>query len=345
MEAASSFVTSNIRIVFLPIVAYLVSIAFFTYWAITAVYMYGIGTVKYNSMAPFATVENSKHTTYLAWYFLFGLLWVVAFFICLQQFIIASMTCMWYFKQGSDDETGASVMLAAKWGCWNNCGSVSFGAFCIAVVTMIRIVFEYLAHQYEKMAPQGTLYKVVKCCITCVLYCLDQYVKFITKNAFIQIALHNQNFCPAAVASFFLIVRQAGRFGSAAIIGWIIMMLGKGTIMGVSGYITVLIIKSQYPEVEQPFIPAGFVVMVAYVVGSLFLSIFSFSSTAILHCFIVSEDNNMDHVMPECLKSFVDASDEHNAKKGDAEKPAAEGTEMAKVEGNDKADEKANNVS
>ena len=91
-------VVTMIRIVFLPIVAYVISIAFFTYWAITAVYMYGIGTVKYQAGVPFAVVENSKHTTYLAWYFLFGLLWVVAFFICLQQFIIASMTCMWYFK-------------------------------------------------------------------------------------------------------------------------------------------------------------------------------------------------------------------------------------------------------
>ena len=85
--------------------------------------------------------------------------------------------------------------------------------------------------------------------MTCVLWCLDQYVKFITKNAFIQIALTNKSFCPAAIASFFLIIRFAGRFGSAAIIGWIIMILGKGTIMGVSGYITVLLIKSLYPHV------------------------------------------------------------------------------------------------
>ena len=92
------------------------------------------------------------------------------------------------------------------------------------------------------------------------------------------------------MAAFFLIVRHAGRFGSAAIIGWIIMMLGKGTIVGLSGYITVLIIKSAYAEVSQPFLPAIFVVMVAYVVGSLFLSIFSFSCTAILHCFIMAED-------------------------------------------------------
>lgn len=213
------------------------------------------------------------------------------------------MTCMWYFNgQGDAEGRPVSVLTAVKWGCWYHCGSIAFGSFLIAVITMIRIVFEYLAHKYEAMAGKdGTLYKIVTCFMRCVLWCLDQYVKFITKNAFIQIALHNQDFCPAAWASFLLIVRHAGRFASAALIGWIIMMLGKGTIMGLSGYITILIIKSSYPEVQQPFLPAGFVVIVAYVVGSLFLSIFSFSCTAILHCFIMAEDTGSECPAPKSL--------------------------------------------
>ena len=154
---------------------------------------------------------------------------------------------MWYFtgqgEESSDAPGKVSLLTAIHWGTWYHCGSVAFGAFCIAVVTMIRVVFEYLSEKYEKLAPDGTVYKVFKCCMTCVLYCLDQYVKFITKNAFIQIALHNQAFCPAAVASFWLIVRHAGRFGSATIIGWIMMMLGKGTIVGVSTYVTFLIVR------------------------------------------------------------------------------------------------------
>ena len=184
---------------------------------------------------------------------------------------------------------------------------------------MIRVVFEYLSEKYEKLAPDGTVYKVFKCCMTCVLYCLDQYVKFITKNAFIQIALHNQAFCPAAVASFWLIVRHAGRFGSAAIIGWIMMMLGKGTIVGVSTYITFLIVRYnhgyKYQEVQQPLIPAICVGMIAYVVGSLFLSIFSFSSTAILHCFIMAEDTGSTIPAPPSLQPFLAEHDK-------ADKPA-----------------------
>lgn len=33
-------------------------------------------------------------------------------------------------------------------------------------------------------------------------------------------------------------------------IGWIMMMLGKGTIMGVSAYATIVYIKAGFPTVE-----------------------------------------------------------------------------------------------
>lgn len=174
MEAASDFVTSNMKVVFLPIFAYIFALVFFAYWAVTAVYLYGVGDVQFNKDLPFATVKNNEQTTYIAWYFLFGLLWVVAFFICLQQFIIAALVCMWYFMGRGDDAGEVSIIKAIHWGTWYHCGSISFGAFCIAVITMIRIVFEYLAHKYEAMAGKdGTLYKIVTCFMRCVLWCLD----------------------------------------------------------------------------------------------------------------------------------------------------------------------------
>lgn len=196
---------------------------------------------------------------------------------------------MWYFSgAGSGDDAGTvSVFKATGWGMWYHLGSVSFGAFLIALITMIRIVFEYLAKKYEAVAGKdNVIYKVVTCIMRCVLWCLDKYVKFITKNAFIQIALYNSNFCKAAWDSFYLLIRHVGRFSSAGMIGWIMMILGKGTIMGVSAWLTFIITKYNYKTVQQPFIPALFVGLFAYLVASLFLSIFSFACTAILHCFI-----------------------------------------------------------
>lgn len=60
MEAASDFVTSNVRVVFLPILSYLVAMIFFVYWAVTAVYLYGVGEVTYNPALPIATVKNNE---------------------------------------------------------------------------------------------------------------------------------------------------------------------------------------------------------------------------------------------------------------------------------------------
>lgn len=231
------------------------------------------------------------------------------------------MVCQWYFSgQGRDvsDATGSvGLFKSIGWGLWYHCGTVAFGSFIIAVVTMIRVVFEYLVKQAEGSgAKENPFFKAVTCCIRGVLYLLDQYVKFISKNAFIQTALMNTSFCGSAFNSFYLIVRHAGRFTSAGAIGWIMMLLGKGTIMSTSAYLTILVIKSTYPEISQPFVPAFLVAMAAYVVASLFMSIFSFTCTAILHCFILTEDS------PQCsanspvgLLKFLDTQDTHASQK------------------------------
>lgn len=161
----------------------------------------------------------------------------------------------------------------------------------------------------------NVIFKIVTCCIRCILWCLDKYIKFITKNAYIQIALGSKSFCTSAWASFWLALRHAGRFGSAAIIGTIMMVLGKATIVGTSAWLTIVVVKYQYPDVQQPIIPAAMIAAVAYLVAGLFLSIFSFSCTAILHCFILDEDTGGSKHTPNSLQSFLDNCNEPEQKK------------------------------
>ncbi len=60
--------------------------------------------------------------------------------------------------------------------------------------------------------------------------------------------------------------------------------------------------------------------LVAYLVGSLFLSIFSFSSTAILHCFLLDEDTGGSKFSPKSLQGFLDLSDEIVKRKTEKDK-------------------------
>lgn len=317
MQAASQFVSSTKRIVAVPLLSYIIVIPIFLCWTFCAVHLYAIGETQFVENQFLPNIVRQKEVEYIFWVYLFGLLWIMAYVIAVAQFIIAACACMWYFTgQGqdmSDSPYDVSLCKAFRWATWYHCGSIAFGSFLIAMVQMIRIIFEYIIYQYEKVGnKENPVYKAFKCVARCILWCLDQCVKFITKSAYIQIALHSSSFCKAAWDGFCLALRHVGRFSSASLIGAIMMVLGKGTIMGASACLTYILCQNMYPEITQPIVGTVVVTLVAYLVGSLFLSVFSFSATAILHSFILAEDQGWDAYSPECLKDFLEAND--NAK-------------------------------
>jgi len=83
MEAASDFVASNLRIIILPILSYLIAFVFFIFWVMCAVHIYSIGTPEFKARSFIANIVWDQKVRYMIWYFLFGLFWVVAYIICL----------------------------------------------------------------------------------------------------------------------------------------------------------------------------------------------------------------------------------------------------------------------
>jgi choline transporter-like protein 2/4/5 len=76
-------------------------------------------------------------------------------------------------------------------------------------------------------------------------------------------------------------------------IGTMLMFIGKGVIMVVSGWIGYLIIMNAEPlkdKIYSPIFPVIIIVFIAYLLASVFLSVFSFSATTILHCFIIDQE-------------------------------------------------------
>ena len=108
-------------------------------------------------------------------------------------------------------------------------------------------------------------------------------------------------------------------------------MLGKGTIMGLSTYLTYLVVSETAPDVQQPLIPAFVVLIVSYFVGSIFLSVFSFSCTALLHCFILDEDTGGSDLTPKALQGFLAMNDAKVEKDKKFKKVEGTGAEAEKA--------------
>ena len=99
MECASEFVTDNLKVAFLPLIAYIACIPLFVFWVVAVTYIYTRGDVQQPSANSYvALIEVDESTQHVLWFMLFALFWGCAFFICLQQFMLAAMVCMWYYE-------------------------------------------------------------------------------------------------------------------------------------------------------------------------------------------------------------------------------------------------------
>ncbi len=182
---------------------------------------------------------------------------------------------------------------------------------------MIKLAFEYLRKKYEKLIGDSMIMKCLICSLRCCIWCVDSCVKHITKNAYIQTALTGNHFCGSAWATFWLIVRNAARFSMTSMVGGLLMFVGKGTILVLSGWIGYLIIVNSSvlkDKVAAPIFPVVVIIIIAYLISSIFLSIFSFSAETILHCFLVDSEisakNGVSNVhTPQSLLPFLELTD------------------------------------
>ena len=86
--------------------------------------------------------------------------------------------------------------------------------------------------------------------------------------------------------------------------------------MGFSGLVGYFMIMGSdlKDEVYSPILPVIVIVIIGYLIGSIFLSVFSFSATTILHCYILDEEIEGRHT-PESLQEFKKVNDEENDKR------------------------------
>ncbi len=114
----------------------------------------------------------------------------VAISIC--QFIIASTAAYWYFSH-----LGNATFPLAKSFCRAltlQLGSIVFGSLILCIVWTLQIILELLHHFTKNQTISGNPVNNVCAdyfvrCSRCCLACFERFVRFITKNAFLMMAI------------------------------------------------------------------------------------------------------------------------------------------------------------
>jgi hypothetical protein len=242
----------------------------------------------------------------------FVFLWNIQFNLAMGQMLVAMCVGIWFFIRAEDKWKRFVVPKGIKTTLRYHVGSVIFGSFIVALVQFIRALMYYFEQQ-AKQQKQKILVLILKC-VQCCMYCFEKCVKFINKNAYIQIALLGKNFCKSAKAAFWLISRNFLRFGTVAALGGAVHSIGFFFIMCATVIVGYFMQQAMHEDVS-PFVPCVAFTFIGYVVAKLFMAVFGLAVDTSLQCFIATEEMGGDNsFVPPCLDKFV--KDQNEEKDG-----------------------------
>ncbi|CAD7931268.1 unnamed protein product [Amoebophrya sp. A25] len=243
-------------------------------------------------------------------YVFFSLLWNNALIVAIGQCTIAGAVAAWYFTPNDQKGYNAAIM-PAVYNCFRfHFGSLAFGAFILAVVQFIKYALEYVKRNAQ--AQKNYILQKIAALLQCIVRCFERFVKFLNKNAYIQIAILGKNFCRSAWAAFCLILRNAARLGVLAMIGTLVRAIGIMFIVATTTIIGYFILIAMYEEdISSPVLCILLFFMMGYVIGQLFMDVFGLAVDTTLQCFVADEELHAGgeaggaQYTPEELKGFL----------------------------------------
>lgn len=318
VKTSAMFVFSNFLIVFVPLLSAGFISGYVLLWIYVAVYLWSVGSVSQASNSPFATIIWNQSTEYLIIFHVFALLWNVAFLHYYGSFIISATCAIWYFNAGKSGSGFFSypILTSAWWGVRYHLGSLAFGSFILAICWMIQVILLYIQKYIKKMKSGGVESAILNLfirCLSCYVSCFTRFIEFVSELGFSYVAITSKNFCTSCGEAFRLLIANPLKFGLVSWVGSTFVFIGKifvAALCGVIGYVMIKNDNTLSGLLYENVVPVAFFVLIGYVIGAIFFSVFGASINTVLLCFFVdkelSENNGRPASAPEPMREFYE---------------------------------------
>uniref|UniRef100_A0A3B4ATY8 Choline transporter-like protein n=1 Tax=Periophthalmus magnuspinnatus TaxID=409849 RepID=A0A3B4ATY8_9GOBI len=240
--------------------------------------------------------ESLYHKNILVFQFcnLFAFLWMVNFTIALGQCTLAGAFASYYWALKKPDDIPPCPLLSSfSRAIRFHTGSLAFGSLILATVQFIRIVLEDLDHRLK--GAQNKFAKYLLKCLKCCFWCLEHFIKFLNRNAYIMIAIHGKNFCTSAKEAFFLLMRNILRVAVLDKVTDFLLFLGKLLISGGVGELDVFLIpylQQHLPVLNYIWVPVVTIILGSFIVAQGFFNVYSMCVDTLFLCFCEDLERN-----------------------------------------------------
>ncbi|CAG9815700.1 unnamed protein product [Phaedon cochleariae] len=244
----------------------------------------------------FIKLDSDALYPYMQVYNVFGFFWLAFFVTALGQMVLAGIFAQWYWTFHKKNLPFFSVTSAFFRALRYHIGTLAFGSLIIAICRMIRVVLEYIDQKLKKY--DNELTKAIMCLLKCFFYCLEKFLKFINKNAYIMCAVHGKNFCASAKDAFMLLMRNIIRVfvldkvtDFLFFLSKLLLTLGVGAVSYVF-FATDLVSFIDNSNLNYGLVPVVIIMISTYLIASLFFSVYSMAVDTLFLCFLEDCERN-----------------------------------------------------
>ncbi|XP_061169653.1 choline transporter-like protein 2 isoform X2 [Saccostrea echinata] len=229
---------------------------------------------------------------------LFMMFWLVNFVIALGQMTLAGAFASYYWAFEKPKDIPAFPILSSLWRCFRyHLGSLAFGSLIIAIVQMIRVALEYVDAKLK--GKENPVAKFFVKCLKCCFWCLEKFLKFLNKNAYILIAAHGKNFCTSAKNAFMLIMRNIVRVVVIDKVTDFLLFVSKLVVVAFAAATSyfffdgrIEFLASFTPSLNFYVVPIVIVTLGSYVIASCFFSVYEMAVDTLFLCFLEDLERN-----------------------------------------------------
>ncbi|XP_046496199.1 choline transporter-like protein 4 isoform X4 [Equus quagga] len=322
---------------FYPLVTFVLLLICIAYWAMTALYLATSGQPQYVLWAPNVSTPGCEIVTmnascdpmqeqpvnscpglkcvfqsYLSTglvqrsifnlqiYGVLGLFWTLNWVLALGQCVLAGAfaSFYWAFHKPRDIPTfplSAAFIRTIRY----HTGSLAFGSLILTIVQIVRVILEYIDHKLREA--QNPVTRCIMCCFKCCLWCLEKFIKFLNRNAYIMIAIYGKNFCVSAKNAFMLLMRNIIRVVILDKVTDLLLLFGKLLVVGGVGVLSFFFFTGRIqglgknfenPQLNYYWLPIMTSIVGAYVIASGFFSVFGMCVDTLFLCFLEDLERN-----------------------------------------------------
>ncbi|XP_071476563.1 choline transporter-like protein 1, partial [Diadema antillarum] len=236
----------------------------------------------------FVVYVTDNFSKYMGWYYIFGFLWVTQFILACQQCTIAGAVADWFFTRDKRSLRIPILKSIARIICYH-LGSLAFGSLLIAIVMFARLILGFI--QSKLKGSQSTVAQFILKCLQCFLWLFEKVLRYLNRNAYIEIAIYGYGFCKAAQKAFSLLVSNALRVAAINSVGNFLLLLGKATVTACVVVIGMQLLQDR-TDLNYYAVPIALAALFAFSISHVFLLVYEMAIDTLFLCFCEDCERN-----------------------------------------------------